>query len=245
MVKQIQAPPTHSHPKESTISQNGGDDRSDFWDTLMCVVHDLRNSLGAMKGYATLMYNELKSDDANFNCTKKIIDCIDGIEYLFQDIQTVARNSKVQFEPVELQQLLRRSVENYQVLKRQNAVKIEEQLPEDSIFVQCSEHMFLRMFQKVLFELSVCYDKIHLEVNEIPDKKVQITFTGYTKMDEVVEVLSEIDNYEIKKTMNELSFLIIKKIAEIHQGELSVEVEDNLCEKYRIEIPIIIEEYVP
>lgn len=239
MVKDIQTSQQPLDVQQTTVTHEGGREQPDFWETLMCIVHDLRNSLGAMKGYATLMFNDLNTGDKKYACTKKILDCIDSIEKLFQDIQAVARRGNVRIETVLLQDILSQNTGNQLLKKRRQAVEISEIFPDKPIYIQFSTPMFSRMVDIIVDEMSSLYDKIEIEIKEKPAKNVRINFKGIAELDENMDVLLELADYKMKKTMNDVAYLILKKIVEIHQGEIGFEVSDDSCEKYWIELPVI------
>lgn len=205
----------------------------------MTVIHDLRNSLSAMKGYATLMIHDLQVDDKLYSCTSKILDCIIKVENLFHDIQSVARSGKVQYETGEVRKLIQMNVDAFQSSGQNSDITVETSYPPEAIFIRRSTEIFSRMVMILLTEMSSFYEAIRVHVKKVNGERVRFVFEGTLNSDFRSDVIGEVDSRNFKKTMNDVSFLIVKKIIEIHNGQIRFEIGRDLHESYVIEIPVV------
>jgi len=206
----------------------------------MTVIHDLRNSLSAMKGYATLMIHDLHADDRMYGSTSKILDCIIKVENLFHDIQSVARSRQVHYEDGDVQKIIVSNVESFQASGKKNDITVEKRHSTNPIFIRYASELFSRMVIILLTEMSSFYEHIRVYVKKLSGERVRVVFDGELNSDFRSEVIGEIDTSKIKKTMNDVSFLIVKKIIEIHNGQIRFEIGRDLHECYVIEIPTVI-----
>lgn len=75
------------------------------------VAHEIRNPLGGIEGFVSLLGRSLEPDDPRHELVRKIRDGVRGVDAIVQNLLMLARPTSLQLRPVDVRALCERSLE--------------------------------------------------------------------------------------------------------------------------------------
>lgn len=205
------------------------------------VVHKIKNGLGGIGGYATLLEKELDSDDAQKRFVKKINEGVIGVNEITLKLMSLVRIRELQKEKVKIEYLFR------EILK--NISNNDEDLIDKLNFDKSFEQKYIEIVsdQEVLSEL---FKNAILFLKEINGKilKILIKVSGDKNLS--IEIFFEKDLKEyvdisdyIKQLMQDsrhlyarLCFAITQIMVNLLDGKYLVFSENDNINILKLEI---------
>ncbi|MGI6680617.1 MAG: two-component system sensor histidine kinase NtrB [Bdellovibrionota bacterium] len=210
--------------------------------TASAIAHEIRNPLGAMKLFVSILKSDLKdetedeTEDKNTkrnsvqNTLKQIDACISSLDNVVSNVLQFSKNQDEVLTPVNIKSIIK---EQLSIIKNMSKKEIEicEQYSNDAIFVLGNEASLSRVFYN-LFLNSVQAQKekifIKVSVNAFHDKViVQISDKGGGIREDVIDKIFE----PFVSTKNEgtgLGLAVVKQILDKHHAKISVRNNKNI-----------------
>lgn len=190
------------------------------------VVHKMKNSLGGISGFATLLEKDLGEDDPRMRLVKRIQDGVVKMNQLIMDLTTLVSISKPQFEKVHLRSMINSSwisiYEDGKLLEK--LIEVDPDLKEDALQVRADPHLMRKLFfHAIRFTQLVGKKIIKIEFNSRSKESIDIEFSFLRSnsfrnlQGNVKQIINHCESIEVK-----LSLSIILKMVELHQGNVSL-----------------------
>lgn len=189
------------------------------------VVHKIKNSLGGIGGFATLLERDLEPNDPKMRLTKRIQDGVTGVNDLVIDLMTLVRNDKPEKEKVRLMHVLKSVWRNFSEEKnREKEHVIQSEDPRDKMEMTADPQMMKKMIHHaVQFTEALGSRMESIFVGSQRKGRVTLEFrflNGTTKGKSVEDVHKFLENGE--PIGARLSLAIVHKIAKLHGGKVSL-----------------------
>ena len=194
------------------------------------VAHKIKNSLGGIGGFATLLERDLEPGDPKMRLTKRIQDGVTGVNDIVIDLMTLVRNDKPEKVKVRLVNVLKSVWRNFAEEKsREGEDIIHSEGPKDSIEMTADLHMMKKMIHHaVQFTETVGSRMESIFVGSPRKGRVRLEFhflNGASKGKQVENVRKFLENGEPIKAR--LSLAIVHKMAKLHGGKVSLLANEN------------------
>jgi signal transduction histidine kinase len=194
------------------------------------VVHKIKNSLGGIGGFATLLERDLEPDDPKMRLTKRIQDGVTGVNDLVIDLMTLVRNDKPEKEKVRLVHVLKSVWRNFSEEKnREKEHVIQSEDPKDKMEMTADLQMMKKMIHHaVQFSETVGSRMESIFVGSHRKGRVTLEFrflNGATKGKPVEDVHKFLENGE--PIGARLSLAIVHKMAKLHGGKVALLSREN------------------
>jgi PAS domain S-box-containing protein len=206
------------------------------------VAHEIRNPLGGIQGYASLLYKDLENDANSRQMAGYILEGSKHLTHLVEDVLDYARPLQLHKEPVDLP-LLVKKVSDFIKVDPQfpKNVKIDLQIKEPSLLISLDEVLFRAALLNLFFNAADAMPKggtlkIHLSRGKekvflliadtgkgIEPKHLEKIFTPY---------------FTTKKKGNGLGLCETYKIMEAHFGTIEVESKIDEGTNFTISLPL-------
>lgn len=214
------------------------------------VSHDLRTPLTSIIGYIDLLKKNKFEDKEKFNEYISIIDERSKslnklINELFEYTKLSSHDVKLNYNNVNLCALIDQIVGEYIVIFNKVTLELEKDVPEKAIFINVDIEKVVRVLENLLSnakKYSVKNTKVIIRVIE-ENKNAIISVTN--KIENISQ--EDLENiferfYKIDKSRNDsessgLGLNIVKRIVELHNGEVKVELNDRFI-TFKIILPL-------
>jgi len=217
-------------------------------DFLSSVSHELRTPLASIIGFA----ETLKSDpnlpkeiyteflDIIINEGKRLAATINDL----LDVSQLYKNSsKLQLKNIELQELLKKSYEQFKPLA--SKINFALHLPEKPIFILADENKFQQAVNNLIsnaIKFTPENGSVHLSLYEEKDKYViEVTDTGIgipeKDRDKIFDRFYRVERPGLEIRGVGLGLSITKKILDLHNFKLEFESQENKGSTFKILIP--------
>lgn len=205
------------------------------------VAHEIRNPLGGIKGFASLLKRDLKGQPAQAKLVDYIIEGTDNLSQLVNQVLDYARPIKPHFEPLKLTKLL---AEGWQMIELNASIQpkpsLEVQVEPEDLQVSLDEAMMkgalLNLFVnscQAMPQGGVIKIKGRLEKNELI---LDISDTGIGVPKALQEKIFS-PFFTTKTGGTGLGLAEVHKIVQAHGGKIELESEKNKGTLFRIKIP--------
>jgi signal transduction histidine kinase len=218
---------------------------------LNVVAHDLRSPLSGISGISKMMLADDKLTDSTKEMFKLIEHSAESTIRLISDLMQTNINSadQYQFKPIELNKLLRQSLQILVFTAKGKNIIIEANIAKQNILISADEDKIDRVIS-------------NLVTNAIKFSKTEsIVHVILTQNEEFVELVVKDNGIGIpvnmqdrifdlfttakrKGTAGEKSFglglAICKKIVEVHGGQINLESKEGIGSTFIVKLPLFI-----
>lgn len=199
------------------------------------VSHDLRTPIAVMQGYVETLLMKINSSTVEerekylniiLNSSERLSLLI-GQLFEFSKLET--QQIQPQKTPFQIHELLRSSLEEYQVLADKKGVQLEMDCPNCESVVYADISLIERVIQNLMDNaLKFTPEKGKIQVSIVNrDKKVEVSIAdtggGITK-EQQAKIFNRHEKAKNSKGAG-LGLAIVKKIVELHEGVISVKSE--------------------
>lgn len=209
---------------------------------LSSITHEIKNPLGAIRGYASLLYRNLENDPKLQEMTGYILDGVKSLERMISNVLHFARPMNLSLETHEIGSTLRKFV---QFMKMDAACpeKIQWKLhiPNGPILAPLD----LEGFKRALFNLCINAYQAMGEQGTLtisllktpPHFQITISDTGIGMSEDSIEKLFT-PLFTTKHQGNGLGLIEVKKIVEGHFGNLEVRSQKHKGTTFTLTFPL-------
>lgn len=218
---------------------------------LNVVAHDLRSPLSGISGISKMMLADDKLIDSTKEMFKLIEHSAESTIRLISDLMQTNINSadQYQFKPIELNKLLRQSLQILVFTAKEKNIIIEANIAKQNILISADEDKIDRVISNLVtnaIKFSKTESIVHviLTQNEefvelvVSDNGIGIPLNMQDKIFDLFTTAKR------KGTAGEKSFglglAICKKIVEVHGGQISVESIEGEGSTFIVKLPLVI-----
>lgn len=207
------------------------------------VAHQIRNPLGAIAGFTTLLERELGKDDPRQRHTRKIMEGVANMEKIIGSLVFLARPLQPSLRKINIRWLLNDVIEHvrFQSKEEGKKIKFDRKIPKSRVEIMADPHLFQQLFLH-LFRNSVQAIETEGEIKLLLQKtknrevRISITDTGVGIPIEVQQRLFHPFAGNGQKGIG-LGLPIIRKIVELHLGKIQIKSQINKGTKIIITFP--------
>ena len=206
------------------------------------LVHEIRTPLGAMRGYAEMLDEDLPPDSELRQHTGKIMVAVDRMDALVRDLRTIGHPEPRAIEPHDLGELARNAVAFCQAGQLGRGVEVRESHPAGLPRVPSDGE---RVTQALLNLLRNAFEAVdaggHVAVSTCRrDGSVAVAIhnTGSYIPPERQERLFE-PFYTTKRKGTGLGLAIAHQIVRAHGGRLAVASDPDAGTTFTVELPLV------
>jgi two-component system nitrogen regulation sensor histidine kinase GlnL len=220
------------------------------------VAHEVRNPLGGIKGYASLLSRDLKDSPAGLALVDKILEGIESLERIVGDLLESGKPATLELEHVDLAGELRRIVEMFDMAARGEGKNIifEVVLSEEPFYCRVDRGRLNQAVTNLLrnaadavgdsgrVTVRACTAKAEGNRGGSPLKpireylSIEVADTGPGVADEVIgKIFSPF--FTTKSDGTGLGLATVRRVAALHGGEVRYKKGDGGGGRFIVEIP--------
>lgn len=221
-------------------------------EVLGVVAHDLRNPIGVILGFASLLNSSDPSKEEMLEYSKIILDTSQQMNNMVKDLLGSAIKDAVDFTinsaPFALLKQMNQIISNFKELAEAKHQKILFSSPESSITIKGDSSKIREVFENIISN-AIKYAgrdtqiKVNVEqFDEVVIVKVTDEGPGLSE-DDKSKIFGKFTRLSAKPTAGEtstgLGLFIVKKIVDLHGGKVWVESKLNEGSTFVVELPIV------
>lgn len=203
------------------------------------LAHGLRNPLGGISGYASLLDRKIEKGDPRKRLTGRIIDGVNSLDRMISDLLDFTRISRPSFEPVQIGELLEETIAyaDSETRFRENGIELQttgigaqavvlaDQYQLHNLFIHLIRNAAQSMPDGGLLKLGIFMNKKD-EDADVPDKRqyvwIEISDSGSGIEETVRSRIFEVF-YTTKDNSSGMGLAIAHRIVSSHGGYIDVE----------------------
>lgn len=214
------------------------------------VSHDLRTPLTSIIGYIDLIKN---NGYINEEKSREYMNIIDDkaknlnklINELFEYTKLSSHDIKLNYSKVEIGSLLQQLVGEYTHILNKQGLEVYTEIDDTDIFVNIDVEKIVRVLENLLTnakKYSVDNSTVVIKLFK-EDKYVVIAISNETQniftedLEKIFERFYKVDKSRNDKDSSGLGLAIVKRIVELHNGEIKVDLEDNIIQ-FIVKLPL-------
>ena len=215
------------------------------------VSHDLRTPLTSIIGYVDLLKKNGFQDKDKF---KEYIDVIDErtrslnklINELFEYTKLSSHDIKLNYSKVEIGSLVEQLVGEYTPIFNREGLEVYKDISSEDIFINIDVEKIVRVLENLLTnakKYSLRNDKVLVTLYKEDDEYVVISLANKTKnidkdeLNNIFERFYKVDKSRKEQDSAGLGLSIVKRIVELHNGEVNAELDNDVIE-FIVKLPL-------
>lgn len=206
------------------------------------LAHEIRNPLGGIKGFASLLARDLKDTPHLSQMAHSIVEGADCLDNLVKNVLSYARPFKVHFKLCDIVDLLKNIIDELQtteILQANIHIKIHSKFKK--FHIPADPQLLKTALLNLILNAVQAMPKggmINIDIEKNPDIgiiKIQDTGQGISK-ENLDKLFSPI--FTTKPDGNGLGLCEVHKVIESHGGHLHVSSYEDLGTTFTIELPL-------
>ena len=215
------------------------------------VSHDLRTPLTSIIGYVDLLKKNGFQDKDKF---KEYIDVIDErtrslnklINELFEYTKLTSHDIKLNYSKVEIGSLVEQLVGEYTPIFNREGLEVYKDISSEDIFINIDVEKIVRVLENLITnakKYSLRNDKVLVTLYKEDDEYVVISLANKTKnidkdeLNNIFERFYKVDKSRKEQDSAGLGLSIVKRIVELHNGEVNAELDNDVIE-FIVKLPL-------
>ncbi len=208
------------------------------------IAHEIRNPLGGIGGFATLLERDLEGDPVKQKLVRRIIEGINSLHKITTDVLMYTRKIEPSFEPVNIKEVVQEAVTLVRMELEESEIEIEYNHPAENIDTEIDRELVMRLLLNLLKNAANSMgDRGKLTVNlswKLMHNKCVL---------EVIDTGAGIGQDDRSKIFNPffttdpsgtgLGLPIVRRVVELHNGRVEVDSEVGQGTKFTIDLPIL------
>ncbi len=220
------------------------------------VVHELKNPLGGIRGFAELLERDLEEGDSRKRLVKKIMEGVDTLDRMVKSLLDYTKPVKLNPRKVEMVKFLDEAINFFEMDASQKKanIRLVKNYPQGELFCHLDTEQFRQILLNLLYNAGEAMPdggKIVVEVNQetqspdlapkVMDKKVilKISDTGIGMSKKTLEQLFT-PFFTTKERGTGLGLSTVKRIVEAHRGDIQVESEAGKGTTVLVRVPMVL-----
>ncbi len=189
------------------------------------VVHKIKNSLGGISGFATLLEKDLGSKDPRIRLVKRIQTGVVKLNELIIDLTTLISLSKPKFKKVQLQTIISSAWKNIfdEEGEFNTLMLVHPDLKNEAVELHADPYLMGKLFFHAFQFTKLVDTKIEkIEIVSQSEETVHIEFSLFKNNSSgnlkgnIVQIMNNCEPVEAR-----LSLAIVLKMVELHRGLVS------------------------
>ncbi|NQS97561.1 MAG: PAS domain S-box protein [candidate division Zixibacteria bacterium] len=208
------------------------------------IAHEIRNPLGGIGGFATLLARDLEGDDVKQKLVRRIIEGINELHKLTSDVLMYTRKMESNFRMAEVKGVIQDTISLIDVEVDSLEITVEYKHPVEDIKVSIDVDLFKRMLLNLLKNsIQAMPDGGELKVDlswQMLQNQMTLTVkdTGVGIENEVQDkVFNPFFTTNTKGTG--LGLAMVRRVVELHGGRVGVFSEAGKGAEFIIKLPIL------
>jgi len=207
------------------------------------VAHEIRNPLGGIAGYASLLARSIPPEDQRRKYVDKIIGGISSLNKIVSNLLVYTRKTNLQKQSTDLvawaEAIL--SHAEIEIEKEKKQVRIERDFPEDPLNAEIDSEKLQQVMLNLLIngiQAIEAEGKIFVSIKSNGDAaEITVADTGKgIEQEHLKNIFTPF--FTTKEQGTGLGLAIVKKIVDLHEGEISVQSEPNKGTQFCIRINV-------
>jgi signal transduction histidine kinase len=208
------------------------------------MAHEIRNPLGGMQLYASLLMRDLDPQGSQHSWALKISKGIHNMDLIVNDILTFTQDQDCEKESIHFASLLSNVLDYIHPRITDKHIGIDDTGVDSRLAVRMDGHMMQRVFTNLILNaVEACQENgivriSAVESHEDPEYRVRISIAD-TGEGIPPELMSRIFNpfFTTKDTGTGLGLAIVHRLVECHGGLITVTNNENGGATFTIQLP--------
>jgi len=230
------------------------------------MAHELRNPLAGVQGFTQFLEEDLGNDHPSHKTVRKIVHGVSEINQIAERLLEFTSPLKPTYNQVDLVNVLREEGDliEAEIVSRKSNISIFLDVPEEPVIVDCDEHLLRQALLNLLKNAVLAFDsnsrsEIHQLSLDFPVKTdtesccqirislhrdllrnrvwIGIQDNGHGMPQETLrKVFSPF--FTTRAKGSGLGLPMVKKIVDIHRGDIRVESQPGIGTRFEVELPI-------
>lgn len=208
------------------------------------IAHEIRNPLGGIGGFATLLERDLEGDEPKQKIVRRIIQGINDLHKLTSDVLIYTRRMEANFVSANIKQVIQESLSYVKMEAGEAGIEVKYDYPKEDIEVEIDIDLFKRMMLNLLKNaLQAMPDGGDLRVGlswQMMQNKFNLSIKD-TGLGIDSENLDKIFNpfFTTNSRGTGLGLAMVRRMIEVHGGNISVQSEPGTGTEFIIRLPIL------
>lgn len=209
--------------KQKDIEIKKAENLATIGQTAAYLAHEIRNPLGAMKLFLSMLKNQTSNNEEALSTLKQIDTCVSKLDNVVSNVLQFAKSSKETFTPINIKSIIKEELSLIKTVSKKD-IKIVENYDDDMMFVLGSPNSLKRVFNNLFLNaLQAQKENAYIEVNAKCDKEkitISISDKGCGIDEKVIDKIFD----PFISTKNEgtgLGLSVVKKILNDHNASIS------------------------
>jgi len=205
------------------------------------VVHKIKNGLGGISGYATLLEREFSHDDPRIRFIKKINDGVIGVNEVSIKLMSLVRIRELQKDKIKIEYLFREILKNISDNDENiiNKLYFDNNFQGKYIEIVSDQDLLGELFKNsIQFIQLIDGEIIKIQVNPLKDKNLSLQIYFKKNFDTYNNFSDYINNlmHESRYLHERLSFAIMQNMINLLHGNYSTLSENDGVSILKFEI---------
>ena len=208
------------------------------------IAHEIRNPLGGIGGFATLLERDLEGDPAKQKLVKRIIEGITSLHKITSDVLMYTRKMEPDFKPVNIKELIQETISLVKMDSDNESIEIEYIFPTENIEseIDCDlvKQMTLNLMKNAVnsmrdggkLTINLSWKMMHNQV------MIEVADTGIGIGEEDREKIFN-PFFTTDPGGTGLGLAIVRRVVELHGGSIAVDSQLGAGTRFTVNFPIL------
>jgi len=198
------------------------------------VAHEIRNPLGGIEGFASLLARDFDSDDPRRRLVAKIIEGAKSLGRVVSDLLEFTRPIDLQFRETDCRQVIENALSYADPQMRERGVNVERQYPEQPVCASLDNEKMGRVVLNLILNavqsmepggmLTVVLSLVEAAGRGAATARITVTDTGCGIESELLSKVFD-PFFTTREKGTGLGLAIARRIVEAHHGSIAIESE--------------------
>jgi len=198
------------------------------------VAHEIRNPLGGIEGFASLLARDFDSDDPRRRLVAKIIEGAKSLDRVVSDLLEFTRPIDLQFRETDCRQVIENALSYADPQVRERRVNVERQYSEQPVCASLDNEKMVRVVLNLILNaiqsmepggvLTVVLSRVEAAGRGAATARITVADTGCGMESELLAKVFD-PFFTTREKGTGLGLAIARRIVEAHHGSLAIESE--------------------